>query len=220
LANAIRQLWPLLAAGLGVGIGFLLWRAPGGPTILRFLPPVGVALLTVLCFRDWFRQDRIGFISVIGPAFLVAVASTLSAPPWWSLTGAIPILFLALFIFDSPARPWWWQHILRRPLPTIGQRFDYHVGVELRAWMKAVRRADGAEVIGAARVASARAALARLHDLVPPDDVWAAIRDEYVDVGERWVLVASGDLPAEEATQLQAQLDDLKERRRELRERT
>jgi hypothetical protein len=210
----VRQLWPLLAGGLGIGIGILLWSAPGGPTILRFLPPVGVALLTVLCFRDWVRQDRIGFISVIGPAFVVAVASTLAPPPWWSLTGAIPILFLALFIFDSPARPWWWQHILRRPLPTAAQTSEYRLGVAWKAWIAEFRgQGPSSEKV----IAAGHKSLDRLREIELPDPDWSGLRDAYVDLAARRMAIAQDGMSPEDQRAFQEEFLALETRRRDLR---
>lgn len=217
MANSIRQWWPIPAFALGTGIGILIWNAPAGPAILQLLPPVGVALLAVLGLRDWFRQDRIGFVSVIGPAFVVALASRFAPPPWWSLTGAIPIVFLALFIFDSPARPWWWQHVLRRPLPNPAQVSDYRLGMALKAWSDELR---GEHSPSEKRIAAAETALRRIRDVELPDADWAVLRDAYVDAGERRTMAARDGMDADMEARLQREFTILDGRRQEMRRRS
>jgi hypothetical protein len=212
---AIRRFWPVLAAALGIGIGILIWRAPGGPTIMRFLPVVGVGVLAVLCFRDWFRQDRIAFVSVVGPAFVVALASTFTNPPWWSLTGVIPLVFLALFIFDTPVRGWWWRHVLRRRPPTAGQTSDYRLSVGLKAWSDALR-GPGTELWR--QVDASERAIQQLRDVELPEADFSILRDSYVDVAERWSALARIGPEADGWASIQDELAALDARHRALRE--
>ena len=187
MAGAIRRHWWILAAPVGIGIGMLIDATPAGPTIMRLLPPAGVAILAVLCFRYWLRQDRVAFLSVIGPAFVVAVASTFTRPPWWSLTGVIPLLFLALFIFDTPVRVWWWRYVLRRPLPTAAQTSDYRLVTAVRAWSEALQGRDGPF---GTRFDAGQRAIQTIRDLELPDPDWSVLRDSYVDATERWTALA------------------------------
>ena len=208
----------MLAAILAITIGFLAWSTPAGSMIVRFLPPVGVGLLAVLCFREWFRQDRVAFFSVIGPAFVVALASTLAPPPWLSLTGAIPPLFLALFIFDVPGfRLWWWQHVLRRPAPTSAQTASYRLHVALKDWSDSLRSADGPIE---RQLEAAEHSIQKLREIDLPDPDWSALRDDLVDATEHWTALARTGGDAEEWRPVQETFATLHERLRELRERT
>lgn len=217
MGKALRRYWWVLAAALGMGIGILIWRAPAGPAIMRFLPAAGVVLLAVLCFRDWFRLDRIAFVSVIGPALVVALAAIFAVPPWWSLAGAIPPVFLALFIFDTPVRVWWWQHVLRRRLPTDAQTSDYRLGVALKAWSDELK---GPGAPSGRRIAAAETALRRMREVDLPDVVWAGLRDAYADVCERRTAAAREGMSAEVEERLQREFTALDTRSRELRVRS
>lgn len=81
-------------------------------------------------------------------------------------------------------------------------------------------RRDSADVaVADMNVAASRAALGRIRALTPPDAEWAAVRDAYAEVGEDWIRLATRELAAEHAVELQARIDALKARRSELRAR-
>jgi hypothetical protein len=73
---------------------------------------------------------------------------------------------------------------------------------------------DGA--VTSDQVAPANRALTGMRALRPPTRAWAALRDGYVDVGERWILLERDDDHREEAERLQQELADLGVRRHEL----
>ena len=218
--KSIRSWWPVPSVLGGLLVLIVLLNVPGGRTILRFLPPVGIVVLGLICFGDLARRDRPAFISVVGPAFVLALVSIVSAGPL-RYSALVAVGFLAVFVF-APLRvwPWWLHHVLRRRAPTAGQRFDRRLAVELRAWSGAIQRANSSDVLAVDAADAARRALTRLRALTPPDADWVAIQDAYITVGERWVLLARHEIPAEIGYDLQRDLDALAAERRELRART
>jgi hypothetical protein len=217
ISRWLERWWPVASVVGGIGIATLLGRLPGGQMTYRLVPLAGVAIIAVACYRDLARRDRPAFVSIFGPALVVALVSVVIPARWLAFVGMIPILFLALFVFTKPMGRWWWRHVLRRPPPTLAQRFDYRLGLEVQAWSEALERASPEAAISEAAAAKARAALVRLRDLVPPDADWEAIRDGYLDVGERWILLARGEILPEDGFALQDRLDTLRARRIELR---
>jgi hypothetical protein len=206
----------VLVVAVGLAIGIVLWNSRAGPDLYRFLPLAGVIAIAALCFRDWFRRDRRAFVWVMGPALVAALICIVLPQPWSSVLGTAAVVFLALFIFETPVPFWWWEHVLRRRPPTPGERYEAQLRAILVEWRKATSRDDATVRLSDRRAAAARSWLARLAGEEPPDADWAAIRDGYLGVGEEWIRLVTGELPAEDGRRLQARLDELRDRRSEL----
>ena len=191
----------------GIAIAILLTNVPGGRTIYRFVPPVGIAFVALICFRDLARHDRAAFISIIGPAFALAVASIFAPSPLALWLPMASVGFVALFVFDpGPFRKWWWRHVLRRRVPNARRVFEYGLLMQVQAWADAL---GGTGDLSDEQVAAARQALDRMRELEPPNASWSALRDDYVSLGERWLLLHRDDDHADEAMELQRELRDL-----------
>ena len=106
-----------LGLAIGVAVGFALVRTevglPGVP-YFQFFPPVAIAILALVCFRDLARRDRIAFVSIIGPAMGVALVSVALPGILNPAVALLAVGFTSLFVFTNWFSRWWWRHILRR----------------------------------------------------------------------------------------------------------
>lgn len=220
MRSVARRSWAAVAIALGVGIGLLLPNLPGGAsTSYRVVAPVGIALLSVVCFRALARTDRLAFWSVVGPAMVIALAALVVPYRYVAWVSLLALGFFAVFIFRGDvAWPWWWRHVLRRQLPTPVSTFNYHLAVEVRAWAEAFRAAADRPDLD--DPTEARLALARLRTLEAPDEDWAALRDAYADLGERWLGLIADEARRDEGAELREAMGALEARRKELRSRT
>ncbi|HEX5824115.1 MAG TPA: hypothetical protein VFY18_06635 [Candidatus Limnocylindrales bacterium] len=118
----------MASVGAGTGIAFLMSIIPGGRTIFWLLPPIAVAFIAVICFRDLARRDRTAFLSIMVPAFAVAVLAAISPPRLGAFLALLSILFIGLFVFTEAMGRWWWHYVLRRRPPSAAETFDYRLG--------------------------------------------------------------------------------------------
>jgi hypothetical protein len=177
---------------------------------------VGIAFVAVVCFRDLASRDRVGFVSIMGPAFALAVASIFAPSPLALWLPIVSVGYIALFVFDpGPFRKWWWRHVLRRPVENARRVFEYVLLMQVRAWADAL---SGVGDLSDEQVAAARQALDRMRALEPPDAAWSGVRDDYVSLGERWLLLHRDDDHGDAAMELQRELRDLVSRVKELHE--
>ena len=181
-----------------------------------WLPPLGVLLLAAIPFAPRARTDPVWYASVVGPGLLATiVAPALPWPANLALAMAGVLFVLPFLTGPEVVTNWWWSTILRRPIWSRGRWFNAALSRELGAWADALAR-EGE--LAPADAADARAALARIRGLDPPTPAWAAVRDAYLIEGERWITTPRNHAHEDEWTGLQARLDALDERRRQLRD--
>ena len=152
-------------------------------TVFRLVPPVLALGLLSLLYRNWIARDRVALLSVAAPALILTTASVFARWPWsglffWAALGLI--LGVAWWI---PMRGWWTVHVLRRPPLTPRRLFRGGLRSDLYQWSSALR-GDGPLSPGQRR--RAEAAIASMKDREAPDDRLGAIRDDLVDVADRW----------------------------------
>ena len=208
-----------LGLAIGVALGFVLVRTEvgfQGVAIFQFFPPVAIAILALVCFRDLARRDRIAFVSIIGPAMAVALVSVALPGILNPAVALLAIGFISLFVFTNWFAAWWWRHILRRRVPTAIQRFERGLLVGINAWVDAM---TGPGTLTREQVRAADDALTGMRALDAPTSAWGALRDGYVNLGERWILLDRDFEYAEEAMHLQHELAALGARLNELHER-
>ena len=211
--STARWLVPALLAG-GV-IAVVLANVPGGRTVERFLPPVGVAAIAALCFRDLARRDRVGFLSIVGPAIAVAITSVVAPEPIRGFLALTAIGFLGLFVFARGTMgAFWWRTVLRRQIANRAQTFDYDLTIEMRDWATALSRSG---TLSSKDLAMAERALARMRALDAPDAEWSDLRDAYVAIGDEWLRTPRDDDHLDAAMRMQQELTDLRARQLDLR---
>lgn len=186
------------------------------PAARVWLPALGVLFLAVIPFAPRARTDPAWYASVVGPGLL----ATLVAPalPWpinlvVSMAG---VLFVLPFLVGPEVLTnWWWSTVLRRPIWSRGRWFNAALSQELGDWADAL--AGEGELVPR-DAADAREALMRIRALDPPTAAWAAVRDDYLVEGERWITTPRDHAHVDQWADLQARLDALDERRRQLRD--
>jgi hypothetical protein len=156
---------------------------PGIRTVFRLLPPLLALGLLSLLYRNWIARDRVAFVSVAAPALVLTTASVFARWPWsgaffWAALGLI--LGVAWW---TPMRGWRTVHVLRRPPLTPRRLFRGGLRSDLYQWSSAMR-GDGPLSPGQRR--RAEAAIASMRGRKAPDDQLGAIRDDLVDVADRW----------------------------------
>ena len=210
--NAARA---VVAIAVGLAIGWGLSLIPNSETIFRLVPPIGICVMAVVCFRDLARTDRRAFVSVMGPAMVVALGAAIapySLVPYLSL---LALGFLGVFIFlGDAAWAWWWRYVLRRQVPTPEATFNYRLAVEVSAWAEAFRTSGDSRGL-----TKARRALARLRAIDAPDRDWSVLRDAYADLGDRWMGLIGDESGRDKAVELEESMRALEVRRQELRDR-
>jgi hypothetical protein len=181
-----------------------------------WLSPLGVLFLAAVPFAPRARTDPVWYASVVGPGLLATIVAP--ALPWpinlaASMAG---VLFVLPFLVGPQVLTnWWWSTVLRRPIWSRGRRFDAALSRELSAWADALA-AEGE--LRPEQADAAREALARIRTLNTPTPAWAAVRDGYLTEGERWIATPRDHAHQDEWAGLQARLDTLDERRRQLRD--
>ena len=208
-----------LGLAIGVAVGFVLARTDVGlpsVAIFPFFPPVAIAIWRWSVSGTWL----VGTGSHSSRSSAQRWRSRSSQSPcrdiWNPAVALLAIGFISLFVFTNGFAGWWWRHILRRRVPTAIQRFERGLLLGINAWVEAM---TGPGALTREQVRAADDALAGLRALDAPTPAWGALRDGYVDLGERWVLLERDSEHADEAMHLQQELAALGARLNELHER-
>jgi hypothetical protein len=203
-----------VAAAVGVAIAISADRLD--PTFGLWFPPIGITLIAFSCLGDWARRDPVAFGSVAVPALVASLISVVLPQPFRLIAALAALSLISVFAFaPQTITDWWWPHVLRRPVWTPSREFNALLTRELVSWADAL---DGQDALTSDQIDRARQALARMGSLAAPDEEWAALRDEYVGDGERWIATDRDEAHAEVWAELSAGFDAREERRRLLRD--
>jgi hypothetical protein len=181
-----------------------------------WLPPIGVLFLAAIPFAPRARTDPVWYASVVGPGLLATIVAP--ALPWpinLALSMAGVLFVLPFLVGPQVLTNWWWSTVLRRPIWSRGRWFNAALSRELGAWADALA---GEGELTPSDAADAHEALMRIRALDPPTPAWAAVRDDYLTEGERWIATPRDHAHQDEWADLQARLDALDDRRRQLRD--
>jgi hypothetical protein len=201
---------------VAVGVAIAIWADRLDPSFGLWFPPIGISLIALWCLGDWARRDPVAFGSVAVPALVASLISVVLPQPFRLIDALAALSLISVFTFaPQTITGWWWPHVLRRPVWTPGREFSELLGRELVSWADAL---DGPDALSSDEIDRARQALTRMGSLVPPDGEWAALRDEYVTDGERWIVTDRDEAHAELWAELNAGFDAREARRRFMRD--
>jgi hypothetical protein len=181
-----------------------------------WLPPLGVLFLAAIPFAPRARTDPVWYASVVGPGLLATIVAP--ALPWpinLAVSMAGVLFVLPFLVGPQVLTNWWWSTVLRRPIWSRGRWFNAALSQELGAWADALA---GEGELAPTDAAGAHEALTRIRALDPPTAAWAAVRNDYLVEGERWITTPRDHAHQDEWAGLQARLDALDERRKQLRD--
>jgi septum formation topological specificity factor MinE len=212
-SSAARWVIPsvLLSIAVIAALQLSVERWPDLRTLFGLVPPVLSLGLLLLVYGNWIARDRLAFVSVAAPALVLATAAVFVRWPWsgvffWAALGLI--LGVAWW---APMTGWWTVHVLRRPPLTPRRRFRGGLASDLWAWHNAFRGA-GPGPLTDRRRRRAAGAIASMRAREAPDGTLGELRDEIVDVADRWMALPRDEAHAQAFVDLQEELTRLQAR--------
>lgn len=197
--------WAWLPGSIGLLVVFQVFVAP-----VLTVPPAwfalgALAIVYVVCFGSFAREDPVAFTSVAAlPAVFALVALAMPWPVNFVLDG-IAFVFTLIFAFAAD-RIWpiWWPVVLRRPALPIGWKIDQTLRAQTEEFAKSSSIATSEPRRRDRALRAAARHIAGLRELRAPDADWAALRDELCEIEEAWLDLAERGTPEDSYADLLA----------------